>query len=178
MPQLIVTAVGRDRPGLVADLSRHVHDVGANLTDSRMVNLGGHFALLARVEGAAEAIRRLRSTLAESASSLGLRIELLDIDALSAPRGGIPYRLKTYSFDQPGIVAAVTEVLRSHHANVEELETRVAGAAFEGTPIFTMEAVIVLPKGSNVRALRSDLGALGERISCDVDLEPLSAQRP
>ena len=51
MSQIIVTAVGPDRPGIVADLSKLVHDSGANIEGSRMVNLRGHFALLALVEG-------------------------------------------------------------------------------------------------------------------------------
>jgi glycine cleavage system transcriptional repressor len=45
--ELVVTAVGPDRPGIASDFTGHVHAAGANLADSRMVNLRGQFALLA-----------------------------------------------------------------------------------------------------------------------------------
>lgn len=173
MAQIILTAVGADRPGLVADLTKHVHEAGASLADSRMVNLRGHFALLALVEGSDEAVGAARSALSASATSMGLRLEVQAIDkAAAAAPGSVPYRLKTYSVDQPGIVARVTDVLRRHKVNVEELETRVESAPFAGTPLFLLEAIVTLPAGTSARKLRDDLSGLGDAIGCDVDLDP------
>jgi glycine cleavage system transcriptional repressor len=39
MPQMIITAVGPDRPGIVGELTGELHSAGANILDSRMVNL-------------------------------------------------------------------------------------------------------------------------------------------
>src|SRR3954465_15143150 len=50
MAQWIVTAVGPDRPGIVGELTGHLHAAGANLLDSRMVNLRGQFALVLLME--------------------------------------------------------------------------------------------------------------------------------
>lgn len=173
MSQLIITALGADRPGLVADLTRHFQEVGASLADSRMVNLRGHFALLALVEGGEDALAKLKAALEGGGKTLGLRIDVASVEAAAQPAAGaVPYRLKTYSMDQPGIVARVTECLRSHQVNVEELETRVESAPFAGTPLFLLEAVVTVPKGVSVRKLRDDLEKLGEGIGCDVDLEP------
>ncbi|MBL8741559.1 MAG: hypothetical protein JNK04_10710 [Myxococcales bacterium] len=170
---LIVTAVGIDRPGLVADLTQHVHAVGASLADSRMVNLRGHFALLALVEGAPDALAKLKGTLGAASKAIGLRIEFDEAFETTKPAmGGVPYRLKTYSMDQPGIVARLSELLRGHEVNVEELETRVESAPFAGTPLFLLEAVVTLPKGKSLRALRDDLHALGDAMGCDVDIDP------
>src|SRR6266481_3460631 len=41
-----VTAVGADRPGIVAAVSRVLYDIGGNIEDSRMAILGGHFAMV------------------------------------------------------------------------------------------------------------------------------------
>jgi glycine cleavage system transcriptional repressor len=170
---LILTAVGIDRPGLVADLTQHVHAAGASLADSRMVNLRGHFALLALVEGADADLAKLKSELGSQAKSIGLRIEFDEAGETAKPAmGGVPYRLKTYSMDQPGIVARLSDLLRRHEVNVEELETRVESAPFAGTPLFLLEAVVTLPKGKSLRALRDDLHALGDAMGCDVDIDP------
>jgi glycine cleavage system transcriptional repressor len=174
MSQLIVTAVGPDRPGLVADLTRHVFDVGASLADSRMVNLRGHFALLALIEGSSEALASLRRKLESEGGGMGLRLEMYEAATAStrAP-GSVPYRLKVYSNDQPGIAARVTALLRQHSVNVEELETRIESAPFAGTPLFVLEGVVTLPQGTSARKMRDELGALGEKIGCDIDLDTI-----
>src|SRR5262249_38720419 len=47
----ILSAIGTDRPGLVADLAQLIYDCDANLEDSRMTILGSDFALLLRPVG-------------------------------------------------------------------------------------------------------------------------------
>ena len=50
MSQLIITAVGPDRPGIVGELTGHLHSAGGNILDSRMVNLRGQFAIVLLIE--------------------------------------------------------------------------------------------------------------------------------
>jgi glycine cleavage system transcriptional repressor len=169
--ELVVTAVGPDRPGIASDFTGHVHAAGANLADSRMVNLRGHFALLALVEGDAGALEALKGRLRAAASGLGLTFEFSAAPRADA-RKGVPFRLKTYSMDQPGIVHKITTFLREQHINVEELETRLESAPFMGTPVFTMEIVMLVPAASNVKALRHSLEELGDTLNCDIDLDP------
>ena len=174
MHHLIITAIGPDHPGLVGDFTRHVYEVGASLADSRMVNLRGQFALLALIEGSPDSLAALRRVLEASKDALGLHLDMREVDVSTGPApGSVPYRLKVYSPDQPGIVARVTDLLRQHAVNVEELETRVESAPFAGTLLFLLEAVLSLPKGTSVRKLREELQALGDRIGCDIDLDPV-----
>ena len=175
MPQLIITAVGPDRPGLVADLTRHVYDIGASLADSRMVNLRGHFALLALIEGSPESLASLRSKLESEGTGMGLRLDMYEAAAAATARapGGVPYRLKVYSNDQLGIAARVTALLRQHSVNVEELETRIESAPFAGTPLFVLEGIVTLPQGTSARKMRAELATLGEKIGCDIDLDAI-----
>src|SRR5690348_7753040 len=64
MAQLIITAVGPDRPGIVGELTSHLHAAGGNLLDSRMINLRGEFAMMILVETSAdEAAGRLKDEL-------------------------------------------------------------------------------------------------------------------
>lgn len=172
MSQLIITALGNDRPGLVAELTRAIHELGANLADSRMVNLRGHFAMLVLVDGPEATLLKLRGALEGRRAELGLHLEVRSVTpAEKTSRASVPYRLKSYSMDQPGIVAKITDVLRLHAVNIEELETRVESAPFAGTPLFLLEAVITVPTGVSVRKLRDELAMLGDSIGCDIDLD-------
>jgi glycine cleavage system transcriptional repressor len=171
--ELVVTAVGPDRPGIASDFTGVVHAAGANLADTRMVNLRGQFALLALLEGSKEVLENVEKRLREAAPKIGLAIECA-VPAPTSQRGGegVPFRLKTYSMDQPGIVHRITSYLREHAINVEELTTRLESAPFMGTPVFTMEILMLVPRSVSMRTLRTQLEELGDTLNCDVDLDP------
>jgi glycine cleavage system transcriptional repressor len=177
MAQWIVTAVGPDRPGIVGELTGHLHAAGANLLDSRMVNLRGQFALVLLMDCPSDAAgEQLASALPDIGRGLGLNLDVIrQAPAASGPRrpvAGVPFRLKTYSMDQPGIVHRVSHLLQSHGVNIEELETKQESAAFAGTPLFLMEMRLTVPPTVPVRQLRADLQTLCDQLNCDVDLEP------
>lgn len=172
MSQMILTAVGRDRPGLVGELTGNLYKAGANLADSRMVNLRGQFALVVLVEGSDEVLAKLRQDIPSAAERMGLTVTFAGQGPAPEPVSGLPFRLKTYSMDQPGIVHRVSDVLRKHHVNIEELETRLESAPFMGSPIFTLELRMHVPAQTRVPALRKDIEGVCEELNCDFDLEP------
>src|SRR4029453_8195453 len=143
MVQLVITAIGPDRPGIVGELTAHLHAVGGNILDSRMVNLRGEFAIMILLEVAdAAAAKKLAGELPGVGSKMNLQLSVTPQEAAPRGRDGIPYRLKTYSMDQPGIVARLTGVLRGLGVNIEELTARQESAAFAGSPLFVTEILI------------------------------------
>ena len=46
MPEFAVTAIGRDRPGIVAAISGALLELEGNIEDSQMSILRGHFAVM------------------------------------------------------------------------------------------------------------------------------------
>lgn len=173
MGELVITAGGADRPGLVGEVTEHLFGVGVNIADSRMVNLRGHFALIALVEGSDEALAEAREVLLDDGSRLGLAVTFASQPTPSPARPSLPYRLKTYSMDQPGIVYRVTSVLKRHEVNIEELETRLESGPFMGAPLFTMELRLSVPTHVQVKDLRAALETVSDAFNCDMDLEPV-----
>ncbi|MEX0774639.1 MAG: ACT domain-containing protein [Phycisphaeraceae bacterium] len=172
MPELIITAVGPDRPGLVGELTGRVHAQHGNIADSRMVNLRGQFAIIMLVQGDAEALTSIQTDLAAASADMGLTVTVTPQTAPRQSVKGVPYRLKTYSMDQPGIVHRVSDLLRAHGVNIEEAQTRLESAPFAGEPLFTMDMRLTVPAKTPVRQLRSELEQLCDQLNCDVDLEP------
>ena len=170
MAHVIVTAVGQDRSGLVGELTGHLHTGGANIIESRMVNLRGQFAIIMLLD-VSEA-KALRQSLTDVGAKMGLAISVVDQSAPTTPAKGIPYKLKTYSLDQPGLVHRISAVLRTHGVNIEDLAARQESAPFAGDPLFTMEMRLTVPTSVQVRQLRGDLEAACEKLNADLDLEP------
>jgi glycine cleavage system transcriptional repressor len=169
MARLILTAVGADRPGLVGELTGHLHAAGANILDTRMVNLRGRFAVLLLLEAADAGA--VRSALA-AVERTGLTVQSHDLADTPVAKAGIPFKLKTYSLDQPGLVHRVSDVLRANGVNIEELSARQESAPFAGDPLFTMEMRLTVPAALPVKKLRAALEAVCEQVNADLDLEP------
>ena len=53
-----LSAIGRDRPGIVADLAELIYECDCNLEDSSMTMLGGEFAVLLLLSSQAQDIER------------------------------------------------------------------------------------------------------------------------
>ena len=60
---LVISALGKDRPGIVDQLSKLVLEHDCNIADSRMTVLGGEFAILLMVEGNWNTLSKLEDTL-------------------------------------------------------------------------------------------------------------------
>ncbi len=172
MRQFIVTAFGPDRPGIVGELTAHVHSAGGNIIDSRMVNLRGEFTMMILLELPADTAPTLERDLPHAGRLMGLRLTVTPQDRREQPIRGLPFRLKTYSMDQPGIVARLTRVLCDNNVNIEELEARQESAAFAGTPLFLTEMRLTIPPQVPLGKLRRDLETVGNELNCDVDLDP------
>jgi glycine cleavage system transcriptional repressor len=173
MRQLIISAVGPDRPGIVGELTGRLHAAGGNILESRMVNLRGEFAMMILLEAPEEAAEALRRDLPGVGREMGLNLFVTPQEAASPSQRvqGLRYRLKTYSMDQPGIVARLTNLLRKYGVNIEELIAHQRSAAFAGSPLFMTEMELTVPPTVSLSRLRAELESLCNQLNCDVDLE-------
>jgi glycine cleavage system transcriptional repressor len=119
-------------------------------------------------DSAAEGLRRGLGQLGEK---IGLRLSVSDLRA-GTRTTGLPFRLKTYSLDQPGIVARLSQVLRQYGVNIEELSARQESAPFDGSPLFLTEMRLTVPAAVSLGKLRAELESVGTAINCDIDLDP------
>jgi glycine cleavage system transcriptional repressor len=172
MAQFIISAVGPDRPGIVGELTGHLHSAGGNILDSRMVNLRGEFALMILLELPEDSAATVARDLPGIGRSMGLSLFVNPQTAPAQVIEGLSYRLKTYSMDQPGIVARLTNLLREHGVNIEDLVAHQDSAAFAGSPLFVTEMRLTVPPSVSVRKLRAGLETLCNELNCAVDLEP------
>ncbi len=172
MRQLIVNAIGPDRPGIVGRFTGHLHMAGANVLDSRMVNLRGQFAIILLIEASDESIDRIRQTLPRLAEEMDLQLILTEVHAPAVMVSGLPFKIKTYSLDQPGIVDRISNALREFGVNIEELAAKQESAPFAGMPLFLMEMRITVPIGVSLGTIRGRLQGICEELNCDIDLEP------
>jgi glycine cleavage system transcriptional repressor len=167
---VVLTAVGPDKPGLVNEVAALIHEVGANLEDSRMAILGGEFALLVLAAGKEAALGELERRVPALAEKLGLRV-LLTPTARRAPGRYVLYRLRVSGVDHPGIVQTISKALAGRLVNVASLESRITYAPLSGTPMFVLEAELQVPSEVALAELRRDVALVCDQENLDFTLE-------
>jgi len=174
MSEFSVTAIGRDRPGIVAAVSEVLLEAGGNIEDSRMAILRGHFAVMLIVDLPGEASSEgLASALESVRERLGLEaVSVSPVETLDAEDAAPSHVLTVYGADRPGIVHGVAALLAERGVNITDLETRVTGAA---DPVYVMVIELAL-RGLPGDELESELGRVADELEVDVSLRPLEAE--
>ena len=168
MTELAVTVIGHDRPGIVADVAGALATLGANLTDSTMTRLRGHFAMTLICAGdldVGQVEEALRPLTADGRLLVGVREVGADEQTSVA---GEPYLVSVHGADRLGIVAAVTRVLADAGGNITDLSTRLA------TPLYLLIAEVELPKDV-AEEVGAQLAEVSERLGVEVTLRRAEA---
>jgi glycine cleavage system transcriptional repressor len=168
-----LSAIGRDRPGIVAAISKVLLDVEGNIEDSQMSILRGHFAVMLIVS-VPEGVERddLDRRLQRVRSELDLEAIAVNEVAELEPGGGPTHTLSVYGADHPGIVHAVSEALAGHGANVTDLQTKLTGSGDNPVYVMLMEVEVSGDAGE----LRAALERVAEQAGLDVSLRELGAE--
>ena len=102
---LAVTVIGHDRPGIIADATSALAELGGNLEDSTMTILRGHFTMVLLVvdDGTARRGRGRAGAAHRRRDAGGLRARAAR-GAAGRAAGVTPYLLSVHGADRPGIV--------------------------------------------------------------------------
>ena len=173
MAHFAASAIGRDRPGIVASVSRVLLEHGVNIEDSQMTILRGHFAMTLVLEGEVDAAE-LRAGLERAGAELGLEaVSLSEVPELEA--GAEPpasHVVSVYGVDHPGIVHAVSSLLAERDVNITDLTTRLVGDE-QPQRLYAMLLEVAIPEGVDAGELGRLLAEVAEREAVDITLRPL-----
>ena len=174
MTEFAVTAIGRDRPGIVAGVSGALLELDGNVEDSQMSILRGQFAvmLLVQVPDGVE-----QSQLAER---LGVVRDELGLDAVTVSplgEGAGPvtpsHVVSVYGSDSKGIVHSISAALAGHGVDITDLETKLAGT--DDAPVYVMVLEVALGSAS-VAEVQAALKQAAAQLGVEVSLRELDTE--
>jgi glycine cleavage system transcriptional repressor len=179
MRPLALTAIGRDRPGIVAAVSRALLAHRANVEDSQMTILRGHFTMMLVVSVPDEAdVGLLRDDLDAVREELELEAvlvsELDDVDPRSEAEP--TYMVTLYGADHPGILHAATSALAEHDVDITDLTTKLVGEGGAAPPLYALMMEIAPPAGLPVGDIEDALKRVGEEQGVEVSLRRLEPE--
>ena len=174
MRHFALSAVGRDRPGIVAAVSRVLLEHRLNIEDSQMTILRGHFAMtlivapadgLDDTSGLERALESVREELSLEAVSLN---EVTEVDDSREPAPS--HIISVYGVDHPGIVHAVSSALAERGWSITDLQTRLVG---EQEPLYAMMIEVALTQGATIEVLDETMAAVSEAEGVEITSRPL-----
>lgn len=170
---LVISALGKDRPGIVDQLSKVILDLDCSIADSRMTVLGGEFAILLLIEGPWNKLTRLEDQVDELQSRLGLTIVAKRTEERHSENNRLPYAVDVVAMDHPGIVYNLASFFSQRGINIEDMTTASYAAAHTGTPMFSVHMSVGIPSKIHIAALREEFLDFCDAMNLDAVLEPI-----
>jgi len=169
---LVISLIGHDRVGLVDELTKLIVEVKGNIEASRMVHLGGEFAVLMHVvvpEGNSETLQAA----VEELSNDGFKIIITETKQSdpTSYQGWLPYRVEVTGADHEGIIHSVSHHIANLGINIESMETNIVKAPISGTPLFTLTAIVFAPPEQS-HDWYDDLYTVGDDLNVDIEILP------
>ena len=172
---LVVSALGKDHPGIVSELAQVIVECGGSVNDSRMATLGGEFAVIMLLSGNWNAIAKIESALARLGERLELTINSKRTEPRPTPTNLVPYGVEVVSTDHPGIVRDVAEFFAKRNINIEDLYTSTYLAPHTGTPMFSLHMTVGVPTDTAIAALRGEFMDFCDELNIDAMLARFQA---
>ena len=173
----IVTALGKDRPGIVAGVTQVLYQLGCNLEDSAMTRLEGEFAIMLIFSSPSKVTQeKLDQAFGGLERRLKLVVHLKPLTAQETRKpqpSGKGSLISVYGADRPGIVFKMSEVLARAHVNITDVHThRSVGA---GPSLYLMLLEVEVPARLSLASLEARLTQLAKRLGVEVSVRPSEA---
>ncbi|TMP43367.1 glycine cleavage system transcriptional repressor [Pseudoalteromonas citrea] len=121
--QLVLTAIGEDRSGIVSELTQLVSDCHCNIIDSRIAILGNEFTFIMLLSGDMSAISRVEHTLPVKSMELGLLTMMKRTSAHQHSHFSAGYTLEYHGIDMPGTLSKMTRFFAEQSINICSLKS-------------------------------------------------------
>ena len=172
----VVTVLGRDRPGLIADITGEIARIKGNIVDIEQSVIRDLFSMfmLVDLKNATASHEEFSKRLTTLSKELDVDITLAaygKYDSTHAPKKRELENITILGKDKPGIVAEISKALYNTGTNIERIKMIARG------DLLAMEITIDRKKKTDLQELRENLRNVGERIGIDLVIQPESAAR-
>ena len=169
--EFVLTLTGHDRVGIVKEITNVLVRHGGNVENSRMARLGGEFAMLALVALDEKDLPAFEADLKKLRDE-GFQIALQQTvdDHAKKFAGWLPYEIEVLGADHEGIIYEIAQHLAGQGINFEDVETSTAPAPMSGTPLFKMQATVLVPPDLPFHRWSDALEEIGDKLNVTLEV--------
>ncbi len=172
--KFILTAFGKDRPGIVAGISEVIFKNGCNLEDSNMGRLADEFTLILLLSGTGETLQdSLNRDLKRLEMEKNVFVFLRPLDYQVPDMTGRNHfnTISVEGVDQAGIVYNISKQLAEKKINIETLRSQKKFSPNSGTAMYTMEIQVLIPDSVSKQSVEATFDMLANELNVDITLK-------
>tara|TARA_Y100001970_G_C14242331_1_gene865709 strand:- start:865 stop:1359 length:495 start_codon:yes stop_codon:yes gene_type:complete len=162
MNRIIITAIGRDRPGLVNKITSIINNNDGNIENSKMIKIDDQFAIIINFCLLGD-IKNIEDELT-SIKKLSFFCKKTDNTKASEK---IEKKYLVKGADDQGIIDTVSNYFKDNQINITEIDTFVEPAPITGSPLFNMK-IRIESNAENLNNIREDLIKICKKLNLDL----------
>ncbi|MDH3999087.1 MAG: hypothetical protein OET90_09655 [Desulfuromonadales bacterium] len=172
--RFIMTAFGKDRPGIVADVTRLLYQNGCNLEDTSMAMLSDEFTLnllFSSIDPKVEQALNDACKSLENECGISAFVRPLQKRHESAPQKKLRQcTLHIEGLDQAGIVYKISQFLADNAINIVDLKSNARTSPESGASFYLMDILIQLCDSMSAQQLEQALVPVVEELNVDISI--------
>jgi glycine cleavage system transcriptional repressor len=170
---LVVTALGKNRPDDLEQLTRTIKENGCSIAESRMTVLGNEFCILMMLSGPWDSIAKIEDQLPKLGSKLSMSIMSQRTTPARIGSNLMPYAIDVVAFDRAGIVHDIVNFIHENKIVIQELHTNTYKAASTGATMFSLHLAINIPADISIAGIRGEFMEFCDQLNLDAIMEPV-----
>lgn len=166
---MILFALGKDRPGIVDEVTSYLFNRHANIEDSRMTVLGDRFTIMCLFSCLPEELVSIRNGM-NTLAALGLETSLHKADNPDTLQtiNQLPLNLEVISMDHPGIVQSIVHILKKYNVSIQSLNTEIKAMPHTGSPMFDLNLEASVPEKQSITKIKEELNNMASEMNLDL----------
>ena len=175
MQHFALTIIGRDRPGIVSQVTEILFQGGFNIADSSCSILGGQFSMILIISNPEISTQEQFSDTFQPLEEQNLSVYIRTLKSGGEIRPELEGELcmiSVYGADKPGIVYQVAKELGDRNINITDLNTKLVGE--KEKPVYVMMLEAMLPKDTEIEELENWIKQLRQQLQVDISVRSLA----
>lgn len=170
---LVLTAIGKDKTGLVSELTGLVDECKCNIIDSKMALFGGEFSMIMLLAGDSPSLSQLEMRLPQ----LAVQLNLLTMMKRTTAHNGAnkpQFMLLLEGPDQAGTIKALTSYLAENSVHVRSLKS--AAKLNQQQPWQSAEIIIELNDSTELMAFSQGFEKVCHTLNMQCSFKPITIE--
>lgn len=162
MNRIIITAIGKDRSGLVNKITSIINNNNGNIENSKMIKIDDQFAIIINFSLLGD-VSNIESELDKIKKLSFFCKKTKDIDILKETEKS--YLVK--GADDQGIIDTISDYFKDNGINITEINTFIEPAPITGSPLFNME-IRIESNPNRLNAIKLDLLEICKKLNMNL----------
>ncbi len=173
---LSLSAIGKDKTGIVSSISEILFKLGCNIEDSTMTLLSGQFAVILLLDCPKNSdISKIKRSLNSSLKKLDLSYSVTEVDKPKINKKNFgDYVIAVYGSDRVGIVYNVSKFLADKKINITDVQTKISG---KKDKVYIMLLEVNIPKILKIENVKQNLKQLAKELNVEIFINQADSQK-